>query len=158
LAQVAQSFESMYEQLFVKAYQVAFVILGERAEAEDVAQEAAARAFASWGRVETYSTAWVSRVATNLAIDRVRRRARRGGHNREEVESTRDRDGDARVDLQRALQRLPARQRNAVLLRFVIDLPEAEVARVLRCSVGSVKTHTSRGLQRLRTELGASHD
>ena len=51
---------------------------------------------------------------------------------------------------QRQLVRLPRRQREAVFLRVIADLPEDEVARVMGCSVGSVKTHKSRGLAQLR--------
>jgi RNA polymerase sigma factor (sigma-70 family) len=59
-----------------------------------------------------------------------------------------------RLDLVRALGRLPKRQRQVVILRYLADRPEEEVARVLGCSVGAVKTHASRGLSALRAELG----
>ena len=59
-----------------------------------------------------------------------------------------------RVDLQRALLRLPKRQREVVVLRFLADLPEAEVAESLGCSTGTVKSHASRGLVALRLSLG----
>jgi RNA polymerase sigma factor (sigma-70 family) len=55
-----------------------------------------------------------------------------------------------------ALQALPTRQRAAVVLRFLEDLPVTEVARVLDCSEGAVKSHTARGLARLRESLGHS--
>jgi RNA polymerase sigma factor (sigma-70 family) len=61
------------------------------------------------------------------------------------------------LDLQRALDRLSTRQREVVVLRYVADLSEADVARVLGCSVGSVKTHASRGLTTLRAVMGESH-
>jgi RNA polymerase sigma factor (sigma-70 family) len=52
-----------------------------------------------------------------------------------------------------ALHRLPARQRAALVLRFYDDLGENETARIMGCSVGSVKRHTSRGLERLRRDV-----
>jgi RNA polymerase sigma factor (sigma-70 family) len=52
-----------------------------------------------------------------------------------------------------ALRRLPLRQRAVLVLRFYDDLPEREVANILGLSVGTVKSHTARGLERLRTEL-----
>jgi len=63
-----------------------------------------------------------------------------------------------RVDLNRALATLPRRQREVVLLRYVVDLPENEVARQLSCSPGTVKTHASRGLAALRAALGDNSD
>ena len=58
-----------------------------------------------------------------------------------------------RVDLHRALDTLSRRQREVLVLRFLADLPEADVAKVLGCSVGSVKQHASRGLATLRTSM-----
>ena len=57
------------------------------------------------------------------------------------------------VDLQRALLALSPKQREVVVLRYLVDLPEAEVAKAMRCSVGTVKTHASRGLASLRRSL-----
>ena len=56
--------------------------------------------------------------------------------------------------VRRALAAVPARQRAALVLRYFEDLPEAQVADLLGCSVGTVKTHTSRGIRRLRELLG----
>jgi len=89
-------------------------------------------------------------VAGNLAIDRVRKQRRARG-----VPAPADRAPlDAkRVDLQRALLALSPKQRDVVVLRYLVDLPEAEVAQTLGCSVGTVKTHASRGLAALRRSL-----
>jgi len=59
-----------------------------------------------------------------------------------------------RVALVHALRRLSSRQRDAIVLRYLADLPEHEVALALGISDGSVKTHLHRGLARLRTALG----
>jgi RNA polymerase sigma factor (sigma-70 family) len=58
-----------------------------------------------------------------------------------------------RFELVDALRRLPKRQREVVVLRYVADLPEAEVARVLSCSTGTVKRHAHRGIAALRKTL-----
>ena len=58
------------------AYRVGFRILGDREDARDVTQEALARAYARWSRVGPYDEAWVTRVATNLALDAARARGR----------------------------------------------------------------------------------
>jgi RNA polymerase sigma factor (sigma-70 family) len=56
------------------------------------------------------------------------------------------------------LATLSRRQREVIVLRFLADLPEADVARALGCSVGSVKQHSSRGLANLRNSLGTTSD
>ncbi|HEX5095370.1 MAG TPA: sigma factor-like helix-turn-helix DNA-binding protein, partial [Acidimicrobiia bacterium] len=66
-------------------------------------------------------------------------------------------DGE-RVDLYRALESLPKRQRQVVMLRYVADLPEAAVATALHCSVGNVKSNASRGLATLRARLAIGDD
>jgi RNA polymerase sigma-70 factor (sigma-E family) len=151
IATIDLVFEEAFEDLYARAYSVAYQLLGRRSEAEDVAQETLARAFVHWRRVRGYAEAWVVRVAGNLAIDTWRRRQR--------VDTQDDTEGRAatapgpdgqRVDLHRALDTLSRRQREVIVLRFLADLPEADVAKALGCSVGSVKQHASRGLAALR--------
>jgi RNA polymerase sigma-70 factor (sigma-E family) len=129
------------------------LITGSRAAAEDAVQEALARAFVHWRKVRGYGDAWVVRVAGNLAID-AWRRTRRLQHEDAPDSPTPEPDA-ARIDLHRALRTLSRRQREVLVLRFLADLPEAEVARALGCSIGSVKVHASRGLATLRTTMGA---
>ena len=147
-------FEESFEDLYARAYGMAYQLLGRRSEAEDVAQEALARAFVHWRKIHSYAEAWVVRVAGNLAIDSWRR-SRRLQHGAAPETLTPGPDS-ARVDLHRALRRLSRRQREVLVLRFLADLPEATVAEVLGCSVGSVKVHASRGLAALRVSMGAA--
>lgn len=144
-------FEHEFPALYRRAYGVAFVVLGDRNEAEDVAAEVTARALAHWSKIGAYSEPWTVRVAGNLSIDRIRRQGRRAARvNRPENATPVPVD---RVDLQRALARLPRRQREVVVLRFIADLPEADVAKALGCSTGTVKSHASRGLAALRLAM-----
>ncbi len=146
------NFDAEFEHLWSRAYGVAYVVLGDRGESEDVAQETLARALVRWKKVSAYAEPWVVRVAGNLAIDRVRRRRRTRGLPSPDLPAL-----DAqRVDLQRALLALSRKQREVVVLRYLVDLPEAEVAETLGCSVGTVKTHASRGLAALRKSLEVS--
>lgn len=142
------AFEDAYDACFRVAYQSAFRVVANRGDAEDIAQESLVRAYARWDRVAAYAEPWITRVATNLALDAVRRRGRRRW--------LRDRNAepsvvDLRVDLARAIAALPARQREAVALRYIADLAEADVAHLMGCSVGTVKQHASRGLAALRS-------
>ena len=147
-------FEEAFEDLYARAYGVAYQLLGRRSESEDVAQETLARAYVRWRKVRSYAEAWVVRVAGNLAIDAWRRRQRIAPD--ADAESRGDAapgpDGQ-RVDLHRALDSLSRRQREVIVLRFLADLPEADVAKALGCSVGSVKQHASRGLATLRASM-----
>ena len=70
------AFVDRFEELHRVAYRAAFAVLGRRADAEDCAQEALARALVRWRTVQGYAPAWVARVATNQAIDRARRLGR----------------------------------------------------------------------------------
>lgn len=153
VTQAARSFELAFDALYRLAYRVAFRILGARPDAEDVAQEALARAALRWSRLHESPEGWVSRVASNLAIDRYRKRRREHPYPTGPIGVVDERIGE-RGDLVTALRRLPRRQREVVVLRYLADLSEAEVARALGCSVGTVKTHGSRGLSSLRRELG----
>jgi RNA polymerase sigma factor (sigma-70 family) len=154
-------FEEAFDELYARAYGVAFQLLGSRSESEDVAQETLARAFARWRKVRGYSAAWVIKVAGNLAIDSWRRSQKVDKSvvaTTENARSTAPGPSGQRVDLHRALAHLSRRQREVLVLRFLADLPEADVAKALGCSVGSVKQHASRGLATLRANLGATEE
>ncbi|EIV92425.1 SigE family RNA polymerase sigma factor [Frankia sp. QA3] len=137
---------------------LAYLLAGDAADAEDLAQTALARAFVAWGRVRTSDTpdAYVRRILVNAHSRRFRRR-RVGETLMSEVPDGSTHPGgladvEDRVGLAAALAVLPTRQRAVVVLRYCEDLPEVQVAAILGCSVGTVKTHASRGLARLRAD------
>ena len=121
-------------------------------------QEALVRVYVAWARVSDPHP-YATRAVVNEVHGRWRVRGRRPETLTAELpeapqEDTSSRMGD-RDELAQALAQLPRAQREAVVLRHVEDLTEAQTARVLRCSVGTVKSSTSRGLARLRELLGA---
>lgn len=147
------AFEDVFPRLYGDAYRVAYRLLGDRSEAEDVAQEACARAYSRWSSISDYAEPWCVRVAGNLALDslRARTRANRRTERLAAQDAVSGRVGvDERLDLYAALSRLPRRQRETVLLRYLGDQTEQQTAAALGVSVGSVKTHASRGLAALR--------
>jgi RNA polymerase sigma-70 factor (sigma-E family) len=154
---VPRSFEVAFADLYRLAYRVGFRILGDRSDAEDVAQEALARAALRWSRLHERPEGWVSRVAANQAIDRYRRRQRQPRLPLGPLGIVDERLGE-RGDLVAALRKLPRRQREVVVLRYLADLSEADAARSLGCSVGAVKSQASRGLASLRRHLGGLSD
>lgn len=152
---VRATFDGAYPRLFAVAYRVSYRLLGSRTDAEEVAQETLTRALVHWRRIADAPDGWVVRVASNLALDVVRAAARR--HRVVLPERLYTVPGpaqvDDRLDLQAALLRLPRRQREVLVLRFLADLPESVVADTLGCTVGTVKQHSSRGLAALRVHF-----
>ena len=155
-ARLAPSFTEAFDALYLGAYRTAYRLLGDRQEAEDVAQEACARACLRWSRLDD-PAAWVARVSANLSLDRWRRLQTAAKHRAERVDLTLPEDA-RRIDLHRALETLPGRQRQVIVLRYLADLTEDQTAAVLGCAVGTVKSHASRGLAALRTALGESEE
>jgi RNA polymerase sigma factor (sigma-70 family) len=151
-----EDFERAFASLYPAARSVAKRILGSLPAAEDAAAEALTRALVDWERVRTlpYRDAWILRVTANVAIDMARRQrpapvALDDDHGDGPV-------GDAaalRVTLVAALAALPRRQREAIVLRHLLGLPEAEVAAAMDVSSNSVKKHLQRGMDKLRRSV-----
>ncbi len=140
----------------------AFLMMGDRGEAEDVVQECLFRIARKWPRVRSmeHPGAYTRRVMVSLVLDGGGRRSRRSAELAgAEPPPASGREGanaaalDTGIDLIRALVELPPRQRAVLVLRYFADLPEAEVAAALGCSLGTVKSSTSRALERLRQAL-----
>lgn len=155
---------------------VAMRVLGDRAEAEDVAQEAMMRLWRiapDWRQGEAKVSTWLYRVTMNLCLD-LKRRKRSKSVAIDDVpepadpsKSVPDQMQDtARADaLQAALMQLPDRQRQAVVLRHIEDLSNPEIAGIMNISVEAVESLTARGKRALaaalagrREELGYQDD
>ena len=148
-------FEAAFDALFASARQIARRLVGDGPAADDVAAEALARACARWPKVRDleYRDAWVMRVAANVALDSLRR-------SRQPLPPPVADPADpadaavTRIALAQALRHLPRRQRDVVVLRYLADLSEADVAESLGVSAGSVKQHAHRAVDALRRALG----
>jgi RNA polymerase sigma-70 factor (sigma-E family) len=136
----------------------AYLITGDLHEAEDLVQEALHKTARRWHKVQRmdYPHAYTRRIVVNLALDGSTKRQRAQAElgrdvppaGRDETEAI-----DTHDELAAALKELPARQRAVLVLRYFLDLPEAEVAAALDCSLGTVKSSASRGLARLEQAL-----
>jgi RNA polymerase sigma-70 factor (ECF subfamily) len=127
------------------------------ADVEAIAAEALARAYARWGHLANadYRAAWVYRVASNLAHDAGRRAARSGRFAPSwSAPESFDAAADERMDLHVALGSLSTRQREALVLRYVVDLPLEEIAEAMSISPATVRKHLDRALSSLRSTLG----
>ncbi|MFF7974745.1 SigE family RNA polymerase sigma factor [Streptomyces sp. NPDC007905] len=128
---------------------------GDRHAAEDLLQNALVKAAGRWHRIDE-PEAYVRRILYRQQISRWRLKWRRREIMVAEppvASAVPDASGAAelRLVLRTALSRLTARQRTVLVLRYFEDLPEADVARLLGCSVGTVRSTTHRSLARLRT-------
>lgn len=157
------TFEQAYQAWYRRVVGTAWAIVRDGAIAEELAQEAFVRAYSRWRRLHRvgHAEAWVHRTVMNLALSHRRRRNHgivvEAAHSATLVPATLPEPSDGW--LVSLLRELPRRQREAVFLRVVADLTEAEVAGVMGCSVGTVKVHKKRGLDRLRALVteGADH-
>lgn len=148
-----------------RVYGFAARLLGDRAEAEDVAQEAMLRMWrvaGAWRAGEAQLSSWLYRVTVNLCTDRQRARQRRRAEALDDVAEPADETADteaalmrrARVDaLQEALATLPDRQRQAVVLRHIEGLSNPEIAAILEVGVEAVESLTARGKRALTAAL-----
>ena len=154
-------FDMLFDTYFDRAVRLAWLLApGDPSAAEDVAADAIARVWPKWakGRVDDF---WpYLRVAV---VNQVHGRGRRLAlAQRRASRSTDEALGDFEVAvvnrevLAAALRALPTRQRTAVVLRYYEDLSEADSARAMGCSVGTVKSTTARGLLALRAQLGSN--
>ncbi|MDM5214844.1 RNA polymerase sigma factor SigW [Peribacillus sp. RS7] len=155
-----------------KVFQICFRMLGNRQEAEDLAQEAFVRAFVnirSFNIQMKFST-WLYRIATNLCIDRLRKKkpdyyldaevAGTEGLNmysqiasdmakpEEEVESL-----ELQETIQVEIMKLPEKYRSVIVLKYIEELSLKEISEILDLPVGTVKTRIHRGREALRKQL-----
>jgi RNA polymerase sigma-70 factor (sigma-E family) len=154
-----QDFRVFVQEFAASLHRTAYLLCGDWHQADDLVQEALAKAYSHWHKVQRADSpsAYVRRILINES----RRTWRR---NRHSADQTRAYPADLaeadmsdgvvnRAELVEALQSLTARQRATVVLRFLEGLSERETAAVLRCSEGTVKSQTSRALIKLKSVL-----
>lgn len=136
-------------------------LTGDRSAAEDLLQDVLERLYVAWPRVDDPS-AYARRALVNASTNRWRLRGRRPERPLDDAPeplvSDRTDEHGRRDELVRAVATLPGRQRAVVVLRFLADLSEAETAKLLGCSVGTVKSQTARALTKLRELIGETDD
>jgi RNA polymerase sigma-70 factor, ECF subfamily len=176
IKQVKKGDQSAFEEIVNfyqnKVFQVCYRMLGNLHEAEDIAQEAFVRAYTnihSFDEKRKFST-WIYRIATNLSIDRIRKKkpdyfldAEVQGTEgltmysqlstdqplpEEEVESL-----ELQSYIQKQIQSLPEKYRSVITLRYVEDLSLQEISEILDMPMGTVKTRIHRGREALRKKL-----
>jgi len=152
---VQRDFDEFYAATFPVLRSQLFAYLGDRAEAQDVVQEAFCRAFSKWKHVSEYQDpfAWVRRVAWNLATSRFRRRKTAANFLRSQREEHTEGPSPDRVALVAALAKIPTQLRKAVVLHYIGQLTIAEIALQEGVAVGTVKSWLNRGRAALGEQL-----
>ncbi|MFN4153121.1 MAG: RNA polymerase sigma factor [Paracoccaceae bacterium] len=157
-------------RLAPRAFAHAWRMLADRAEAEDVAQEALLRLWRiapDWRQGEAQVTTWLYRVVGNLATDRLRARKRRRAEPLDAApEPASDQlavvqamiESDRMAALQAALTALPDRQRQAVVLRHIEGLANPEIAAIMAIGVEAVESLTARGKRALTALLAGRRE
>jgi len=153
-------FHDFVEARWTSLVRYAYVLTGDVGEAEDVVQSALESTWRRWSSVRTdRPEVYVRTAVARQVISRHRWRSRRpkerpAGDALPEGPVAAPDDHALRDLVWREMQDLPPRMRAVVVLRLWEDMSEAEVARVLGCSTGSVKSQLSRGTERLRQRTG----
>jgi RNA polymerase sigma-70 factor (sigma-E family) len=150
-----EGFEEFVAAASPRLLRTAFLLTRDAGHAEDLLQTVLAKAWRSWRRVSGDPEPYVRRIMVNTHATWWRRRWRReepAGELPESIGEPEQHAVDERDWLWQALGRLPSRQRAVVVLRFYEDLTEAQVAELLGCSVGTVKSQASKALAKLRLD------
>ncbi|MEU7087966.1 SigE family RNA polymerase sigma factor [Streptomyces achromogenes] len=155
-----EEFQSFMVGRWPRLMRTAFLLTGEQHAAEDLVQSTLEQVYTAWRRVGSADDpeAYVRRVMINVHARKHRRRLREFLAPRDdsglvrELADTGDRiaQADDRSALLKALAQLPARQREAVVLRYWEDLTETQAAEAMGCSVGTVKSSAAKGIAKLR--------
>ena len=147
----SEDLRSFYDRHYAGVLGAVMLVTGSRPAAEDVVHEALARAWERGGDDIERLDRWVLTVALNLARNRWRKLRREiAGRNVDRTVGAADAQS---VDLHRALRTLPARQREVVVLHYLLDMPVTEVAELLGLSTGGVKNALFRARHSLARAL-----
>jgi RNA polymerase sigma-70 factor (ECF subfamily) len=148
-------FAELVRRYHARFFAVARRMLGNDADAEDAVQSAFLRIFRGAGsyREQWSGSTWLYRVLTNVCIDQSRKRRSHEPLSAESETIAPPRSRGERIDVDRALARLPAEARAILLLCYVEELPYAEIARVRGISVNTVKTQLLRAKRLMRRFL-----
>jgi len=144
MSEVEHAFQSQRDSMM----RTAMLLVGSAEEAEDLVQEAFARALPKWDTIRdprSYLNASVAHGARNIYRSRARDASRPVAPAEVATDSNRD--------LHDSLLRLPYRQRAAVVLRYYVGLDDSTIARALGCTRSTVRSSVRRGLQQLREEV-----
>jgi len=156
----AGQLEELYLRFGPGGLRLAYLLSGDRQAAEDCVQEAFARVIARLGHVRTGQAfdAYLRTTIVNITKNGWRRHSNEHAKvfvraAMQDMAPSADVSVVDRLTMFQAIQALPIRQRTAIVLRFYEDLPEGEIAAIMRCRPGTARSLISRGMTALRSQL-----
>jgi RNA polymerase sigma-70 factor (sigma-E family) len=146
-----QRFAEFFRIRRASAARAAYLLVGDKHAAEELAQEGMVRLYAAWPRLrsEEAAVAYLNKTMFREYLRAKNRHRTTGDDFLPDRPAPVVGDKELRMDLARLLETLPSRQRATIVLRYYLDLPVDEVARVLGCTTGTVKSQTSKALASL---------
>ncbi len=156
----APTFEEYAGSAWPSLYRYAYLLAGNHADAEDIAQQTLMKAYSSWSRVKDTDSpaAYLRRMLTNTYLSQGRPKRRRLELLTDappEADHTPPGGPEERMALWPHVKSLPPRQRAVIVLRYYEDLSEQQIADTLGCSRGNVKSTAHHALKALRAALGS---
>jgi RNA polymerase sigma-70 factor (sigma-E family) len=148
----SERFDTFVSARYPDLLRTAYLLTRDRGLAEDLVQTALVKTWPKWKRLHISPEAYVRKVMVNTYATWWRRRWRGEQPTDQLPDQAVDTGSTERTDLWDALRRLPPRQRAVIVLRFYEDLTESETAAMLDCSIGTVKSQTSKALAKLRVD------
>jgi len=152
-----REFREFFHAEFQGLRRVAYLLIGDWGEAEDLAQETMVRVYRAWDRIRDRQkpAAYARTVLVNRHRSLLRRARVEAKHLVARTHApTIPEVGEDGVVVWQALKKLPGREREVLILRYYEDMPQAEIATAVGIPVGTVKSLTHRALGRLREVLG----
>ncbi len=157
-----KAFYELLEPLQTQLYRIAFVYVRNEDDAVDIFQQSVVRAFEGLPKLKEpkYFSTWLTRIVINCSksyIEKNNQIKLTDPLNFDDYESKSTTNIDEQLDLWQALSRLEEKYKTVLLLRFYQDLVVKEIALILDCPEGTVKTNIRRGLQALRQQLKGAY-
>lgn len=138
-----------------RLYGIAYSYLHNENDALEAVQETVCRAWSKCGRLRNPElfVSWLIRILINCCVDEQKRRKRVVPYEEIRGTDTREMVNDSKLDLERALNRMKPKYRHVLILKYYQDMTVTEIAKVLDCPEGTVKTRLHQGLKLLRQKI-----
>lgn len=157
---MTSDFEEFYHSEYPKVFRATYALSAHREAALDATQEAFKRAFAKWSRLrrESWAAGWVMTTALNICKKEAKKATRWAEYEAEVAPGPVPPASPDRLDLVSALRALPLRQRQAILLFYLCDLPVPVVSDLMNVAEGTVRAHLAQARAALRRALHQSKE